>query len=74
MTTSLCDFPCGIFCRIQSLRGEAGLCQRLRELGIVETAVLKKTGGSGPYLCQINGARLALAREAAASVFVAPLR
>lgn len=74
MTVSLCDFPCGILCQISALTGDAGLCQRLRELGVGESAIIKKVGGSGPFLCQINGTRMAIAREAAAAVLVAPLR
>lgn len=74
MTVSLCDLPCGILCRIYALTGESNLCQRLRELGLGESAVIKKMGGSGPFLCQINGTRMAIAREAAAAMLVEPMR
>ena len=47
---------------------------RLRELGLGESAIVRKMGGSGPFLCQINGTRMAIAREAAASMLVEPLR
>ncbi len=74
MTMSLCELPCGILCRVATLCGEASLCQRLRELGLGESAIIKKMSGAGPFLCQINGNRMAIAREAAASMLVQPLR
>lgn len=74
MSQSLCEFPAGIVGQIQALGGNSDLSQRLRELGLGETAFIKKMGGSGPYLCQVNGTRLAIAREAAAFILVAPLR
>ena len=73
MTILLSELPCGVFCQVAALVGDASLCQRMRELGLGESAIIKKVCGSGPFLCQINGTRMALARAAAASIVVQPL-
>ena len=74
LTLPLCQLPAGSAGRVQALEGAAALCQRLRELGFGESAVVTKIGGHGPFLCSVNGARVALGHGAAAQILVTPLR
>jgi ferrous iron transport protein A len=56
--------------RVRELAGNAHFCQRVRELGFGESAVVTKIGGSGPFLCAINGNRIALNHDAAKNIIV----
>lgn len=56
--------------RIQALTGDASFCQRIRELGFGESNVITKIGGTGPFICQVNGTRIALGHGAAAQIVV----
>ena len=60
--------------RVHALTGGTDLCQRLRELGFGESAVVTKVSGTGPFLCAVNGARIALGHGAAAQIVVTLLR
>lgn len=73
MTLPLCQLPPGRMGRIQALTGDASFCQRIRELGFGESNVITKIGGTGPFICQVNGTRIALGHGAAAQIVVAPL-
>ena len=73
MTLPLCQLPSGTMGRVHAITGDAGFCQRLRELGFGESALVAKLSGTGPFLCQINGARLALGHSAAEQILVTPL-
>jgi ferrous iron transport protein A len=59
--------------RVQAITGDADFSQRLRELGFGESAVITKVGGTGPFLCQVNGARIALGHGSAAQIVVMPI-
>lgn len=69
----LCQLPTGAKGRIHLITGDAGFCQRLRELGFGESALVTKIRGQGPILCQVNGARIALGHAAAAHIVVNPI-
>jgi Fe2+ transport system protein FeoA len=73
MTLSLSQLPCGVAGRIQALTGDSAFRQRIRELGLGECAHVTKIGGSGPFVCLVNGARFALNCAVAAQIIVAPL-
>ena len=73
MTFPLCQLPIGAMGRIHAIVGDSDFCQRLRELGLGESTLVTKISGKGPFVCQINGARLALSHGAAAQIVVAPL-
>jgi len=68
----LCQLPAGKSGRVCALTGEPGFCQRVREMGCGERAFVTKVGGSGPFICVVNGCRLALSHDAAASILVEP--
>jgi ferrous iron transport protein A len=68
----LCQLPAGQSGRVRALTGEASFCQRIREMGFGERAFVTKVGGRGPFICVVNGCRLALSHDAAAHILVEP--
>jgi ferrous iron transport protein A len=42
-------------------------------MGFGESAFVSKVSGSGPFICQVNGTRIALSHGAASCVLVEPL-
>jgi Fe2+ transport system protein FeoA len=70
VTLPLCQLPIGATGRVHALTGDAGFCQRARELGFVESVLIAKIAGHGPFLLQVNGARMGLGYAAAAKVIV----
>lgn len=69
----LCQLPAGALGRVRELTGEADFCQRVREMGFGESAFVTKVGGSGPFICQVNGTRIALSHGAARCIIVEQL-
>ena len=69
----LCQLPAGSLGRVRELTGDADFCQRVREMGFGESACVSKIGGSGPFICQVNGTRVALSHSAAMRIVVEPL-
>ncbi len=68
----LCQLPAGESGRVLSVTGDASFCQRIREMGFGERAFVTKIGGRGPFICVVNGCRLALSHDAAAHILVEP--
>ena len=66
----LCQLPAGCVGRVRELTGNADFCQRVREMGFGESACVTKVGGSGPFICQVNGTRIALSHGAAMCILV----
>jgi ferrous iron transport protein A len=69
----LCQLPAGSLGRVRELTGDADFCQRVREMGFGESAFVSKIGGSGPFICQVNGTRIALSHSAAMCILVEQL-
>lgn len=69
----LCQLPAGMMGRVRELTGDADFCQRVREMGFGESSFVTKVGGSGPFICQVNGTRIALSHAAAMCVMVEQL-
>ncbi len=69
----LCQLPAGSTGRVCRLEGDEGFCQRVREMGFGEAALVTKISGSATSLCLINGTRIALNHSAAMSILVEPL-
>ena len=69
----LCQLPAGAMGRVRELSGDFDFCQRVREMGFGELAFVKKVGGRGPFICQINGTRIALSHNAAMCILVEQL-
>jgi len=57
--------------RIHALDGPA--CEQLRRLGFCETMRVRKLSDGRNLVCTVCGIRMALSRELAAQVMVAPL-
>ena len=70
----LTELPVGATGRVCALDGEAGLCQRLREMGFCESAVIEKVSGQRTLLCQLCGTRIALSDRAAQHIVVELIR
>jgi ferrous iron transport protein A len=66
----LCQLAAGVTGRICELKGDENFCQRLREMGFGEAALVTKISGSTTSLCLINGTRIALSHGAAMNVLV----
>ena len=66
----LCQLTAGATGRICEIQGDENFCQRLREMGLGEAALVTKISGSTTSLCQVNGARLALSHAAAMNIMV----
>jgi Fe2+ transport system protein FeoA len=58
--------------RISSLKGPA--CDRLRDLGFCEQMQLRKISNGRNLVCTVCGAKMAISRELAEQVLVAPIR
>jgi ferrous iron transport protein A len=69
----LCQLPAGAIGRVREITGDAHFCQRVREMGFGESAFVTKISGTGPFVCQVNGTRLALSHGAARNIHVEPL-
>jgi ferrous iron transport protein A len=73
MTLPLCQLPAGRMGRVHAITGDVSFCQRVRELGFGESTMITKIGGTGPFICQVNGTRIALGHGAAAQIVVTPI-
>jgi len=71
---ALTELPVGAMGRVCALDGEVGLCQRLREMGFCESAVIEKVSGARTLLCQLCGTRIALSDRAARHIQVELIR
>jgi len=69
-TLPLCQLPAGERGRVLALAGDAPFCQRVREMGFGENAVITKLSGRATILCQVGETRLALSHEAARRIQV----
>ena len=69
-TKTLCDAKTGRILRIECLRGEDGVCERLREMGFCESSVVEKIADSGALICKVCDAKIILSKGLAQSVIV----
>lgn len=70
----LCQLPAGGVGLVRELAGKSEFCQRVREMGLGESACITKISGSSTILCQVNGNRIALSHDAAKNILVEQLR
>lgn len=71
---SLAELPAGAAGRVWALNAEADTCQRLREMGFCESAIVQKISGQSTLLCQVCGMRVALGEGVARHITVEVLR
>ncbi len=67
---NLCNAMVGRRLRIKCLRGEDGVCERLREMGFCESAVVEKIADSGALICRVCDARVILSKGIAQNIIV----
>lgn len=70
----LSELPVGEAGRVCGLEGKTEVCQRLREMGFCESAVIEKVSGASTLLCQVCGTRIALSDRAAQHIVVEQIR
>ncbi len=70
----LTELPVGATGRVCALDGEVNFCQRLREMGFCESAIVEKVSGEHTLLCQLCGTRIALSDRAAKHIVVELIR
>lgn len=70
----LCQLPIGAIGRVRALQGDGDFCQRVREMGFGESALMTKISGRGPFVCEVNGTRFALSHDAARNILVEQTR
>lgn len=66
----LCQLPAGTTGRVCELTGDESFCQRVREMGFGEAALVTKISGTTTSLCLVNGTRIALSHAAAMNILV----
>jgi ferrous iron transport protein A len=71
---SLTELPAGAAGRVCALEGGTEVCQRLREMGFCESAVIEKISGRSTLLCQVCGMRVALGEGVARHITVELIR
>ena len=67
---SLCDVCCGTTVCIAELHGEPWLCHRLREMGLHETAFVKKISDNGALIVGVRDNHIALSEQLARNIIV----
>ncbi len=70
----LTELPAGATGRVCELAGKVEVCQRLREMGFCESAIIEKVSGQRTLLCQLCGTRVALSDRAAEHIVVEMIR
>lgn len=71
---SLSEIPAGSRGRVTHLTAGAETCQRLREMGFCESAVIEKIAGKHMLICRLCGTRVALSERAARHILIEPDR
>lgn len=70
---NLCEASVGTKLRVRDLKSHPAVCQRLREMGFCEFAVIHKVADSGALICLVCGARVALSRNLGKQIIVEPV-
>lgn len=55
---------------IKHLQGEPAVCQRLREMGFCEKAIVKKMADSGALICKVCDTKIIISKELAENIIV----
>jgi ferrous iron transport protein A len=71
---SLVELPLGVPCRVAELKGRPEFCQRLREMGFCESAIVQKVVGRQMVICELRETRVALSDRLAGGIEVEPIR
>lgn len=69
-TKNLSQAPAGRRLKVECLHGEEGVCQRLREMGFCESAVVEKVADSGTLICKVCDSKVILSQGIAQNIIV----
>jgi ferrous iron transport protein A len=67
---TLKDVEVGASVAIECLRGEQAACQRLREMGFCESAIVQKIADNGALICKVCDAKLVISKKLAENIIV----
>ncbi len=70
----LTEMPNGAAGRVCALEGQVEVCQRLREMGFGESAIIERVSGQGTLLCLVSNTRVALSEGAAQHIVIELIR
>lgn len=70
---TLKDVVAGEKVRIECIRAEESVCQRLREMGFCESAVIEKISDNGGLICRICNSKVAISQSLASNIVVKDL-
>ncbi|MCR4337748.1 MAG: ferrous iron transport protein A [Candidatus Omnitrophica bacterium] len=56
--------------RVECLRAEEGMCQRLREMGFCESSVVEKVADSGALICKVCDSKVIISKGVAEKIIV----
>jgi ferrous iron transport protein A len=56
--------------QIECLHGEESTCQRLREMGFCESAVVQKVADSGALICKVCDSKVVISKKLAENIIV----
>ena len=72
-TTTLFNAPVGQYMRIQEIQSEPAVCQRLRELGFCENALVRcMINTQGNLICEVCHSRIGITSKIAQDILVSP--
>ncbi len=71
--TALSAVRPGSSVRVLRLEGQSDVCQRLREMGFTENAVIRCVQSGPSCICQIQHARVGLSQALAGQIIVEPV-
>ena len=67
---TLSDVDTGKSVRVKCLQGDASVCNRLREMGFGESAVVEKVSDSGALICKVCGTKVIISKGLAKNIIV----
>lgn len=70
LAKNLSEVSTGQSFQIKCLQGEEGVCQRLREMGFCESALVEKIADSGTLICKVCDSKLVISKKLAENIIV----
>ena len=67
---NLSEVSTGKRVQIKCLHGEEGTCQRLREMGFCESAIVDKVADSGALICKVCDSKVVISKKLAENIIV----
>jgi len=70
---ALSDVPVGKHARIRHLRSSPEVCNRLREMGFCENALVRCVAKANNIICEVCNSRIGLNQETAGMIMVSTI-